>query len=97
MPLPPMTKPGWRSCGEVLSGQGHKCRGKRRGKCREKTSGEIIDAIRQNGHITIAELAQQIGITQRSIERNIQKLQAERKLRRIGAAKGGHWEVVGDK
>ena len=61
-----------------------------------KTSGKIINAIRQNGHITIPELTQQIGITQRSIERNIQKLQAENKLRRIGAAKGGHWEVVGD-
>ena len=71
--------------------------GKTSGKMSGKTSGKIIDAIRQNGHITIPELAQQIGITRRSIERNIQKLQAESKLRRIGAAKGGHWEVIGDK
>ncbi len=35
-----------------------------------------------------------IGVTERSIERNIQKLQKEGKLKRIGIAKGGHWQVA---
>ena len=59
-----------------------------------KTSGKILAAVRQNARITIPELASEIGITERSVERNIQKLQDEGLLRRIGAAKGGHWEIV---
>ena len=35
-----------------------------------------------------------IDVTIRSIERNLQKLQDEKRLRRIGPAKGGHWQVI---
>ncbi len=59
-----------------------------------KTSGKILDAIRQDGEITIPQLALLIGVTERSIERNIHKLQSDGRLRRIGPAKGGHWEIV---
>jgi predicted HTH transcriptional regulator len=38
-------------------------------------------------------MASKIGITERSIERNIRKLQTEGKLKRIGPAKGGYWVV----
>ena len=58
-----------------------------------KTSGKIIELILQNASITIPEMASKIGITERSIERNIRKLQAEGKFKRIGPAKGGHWVV----
>jgi predicted HTH transcriptional regulator len=60
----------------------------------EKTSGKILDAVRQNPQVTIPELSAQIGVTTRSIERNLQKLQDEKRLRRIGPAKGGHWQVL---
>ena len=59
-----------------------------------KTSGKILDAVRQNPQVTIPELSAQIGVTTRSIERNLQKLQDEKRLRRIGPAKGGHWQVL---
>ena len=39
-------------------------------------------------------MALEIGITERSIERNIQKLQKEGKIKHIGPAKGGHWKVI---
>jgi predicted HTH transcriptional regulator len=63
------------------------------GKTSGKTSGKILNAIRQNGEITIPELALLIGVTERSIERNIRQLQSADRLRRVGPAKGGHWEV----
>ena len=59
-----------------------------------KTSGKIIDVVRQNPQITIPELATLLGVTPRSIERNLQKLQAENRLTRIGPAKGGYWKVL---
>lgn len=50
--------------------------------------------IAENTLVTIAELARMTGITTRTIERNLQGLQAKGKLRRVGPDKGGHWEVI---
>jgi ATP-dependent DNA helicase RecG len=67
------------------------------GKCREsvgKTSGKILDACRGNSAITIPELAALIGVTERSVERNIQTLRQHGLLRRVGGRKEGRWEVL---
>lgn len=69
--------------------------GKTSGKTSGETSGKILQAIRDNNQVTIPEMAEQIGITERSIERNIQKLRASGQLLRKEGAKGGHWEVIG--
>ena len=44
--------------------------------------------------VNIACLINQVG--NRSIERNLRKLQQDRKLRRVGPVKGGYWEVLHD-
>jgi Fic family protein len=64
------------------------------GKVAVKTSGKILALIRENPLVTIPELAHSIGVTERSIERNLKKLQDENRLSRIGPAKGGHWKVI---
>ena len=64
------------------------------GKTSGKTSGKILELMKSNSSITIPELALEIGVTERSIERNIQNLQKEGLIQRIGPAKGGHWEVI---
>ncbi len=68
--------------------------GKMSGKTSGKTSGKILDEIRRNQRITIPELSALIEVTERTIERNIQTLQRIGCLRRVGPAKGGHWEVI---
>jgi DeoR/GlpR family transcriptional regulator of sugar metabolism len=62
-----------------------------------ETSGKMLDEIRQNSEITIPKLAELLGVTPRTVERNIQKLQKSGYLRRVGAAKGGYWEVADTK
>ncbi|MFO7750505.1 MAG: putative DNA binding domain-containing protein [Desulfobacteraceae bacterium] len=67
------------------------------GKRREsvgKASGKILNACREKPSVTIPELAVLIGITERSVQRNIQKLQKDGLLRRVGGRKEGHWEVI---
>ena len=59
-----------------------------------KASGKILDACREKPSITIPELAELIGITERSVQRNMQNLQKHGLLRRIGGRKEGHWEVM---
>ncbi|GAB6060836.1 winged helix-turn-helix domain-containing protein [Desulfonatronum parangueonense] len=63
------------------------------GKTSEKASEKILRAARKNPGITIAELAVSIGVSTRSVERNIRKLQDGGRLARVGSDKGGHWEV----
>ncbi len=59
-----------------------------------KTSGKIIELIKQNRDISIPEMATRIGVSERSIERNIENLKKKGLLHRVGPAKGGHWQVV---
>jgi ATP-dependent DNA helicase RecG len=62
-------------------------------KTSEKTSEKILAEIRINRQVTIAELSERVGVTTRSIERNLKKLQGTGLLQRIGPAKGGYWVV----
>lgn len=67
--------------------------GKSRGNIGE-TSAKILELIGNNVFVTIPELAVQIGVSERSVERNIQKLQKLGALERIGGAKGGRWLII---
>lgn len=63
-------------------------------KVSEKMSEKILRLIRQNLQITIAELALEIGVSTRTIERHLKKLQDENRLERLGSARGGTWHVT---
>jgi ATP-dependent DNA helicase RecG len=68
------------------------------GKRREsvgKTAERILETCREKPEMTIPELAQVIGVTERTIERNIRELRQNGLIRRIGGRKEGYWEVVG--
>jgi ATP-dependent DNA helicase RecG len=83
--------------GGDLEKKGEKSASKASGKRRVsvgKTSGMILEACQEKPSITIYELANLIGITERSVQRNIQKLQQARMLRRVGGRKEGYWEVT---
>jgi len=62
-------------------------------KASEKTSEKILIEICGNRNVTIAELSRIVGVTTRSVERNLKKLQESGRLERIGPDKGGHWVV----
>ncbi len=71
-----------------------KTRGKTRGIAREKTREIILRNITANPRITTVELAQATGLSDKGVEWNIRKIKAAGLLRRVGPAKGGHWEVT---
>ena len=80
-----------------MSGKRRESVGKASGKRREsvgKISGMILDICRDDPSITIAEMARRIGITERSVQRNIQKLRSEGLLVRLGGRKEGHWRTA---
>lgn len=60
----------------------------------EKSSEKILNAITADKSISAGKLANMLGISPRAVEKQIAKLKAEGKLKRIGPAKGGHWEII---
>jgi len=59
-----------------------------------KTVGKILEEIEQNPSITRKELSVQTGLSVRGVEWNLNKLKKEGIIKRIGPAKGGHWEIT---
>ena len=59
-----------------------------------KSSEKILFLLRAEPELAARELAQRIGISPRAVEKQIAKLRQEGRLRRIGPAKGGHWEIL---
>lgn len=58
-------------------------------------SGKIPAAVGRQPGIAIPQLAESIGVSTRTIERHLRKLQEQGQLRRAGGATGGRWEVIG--
>lgn len=59
-----------------------------------KTADKITNQIRLNNEITIAQLAELVGVTTRTIERQLIKLQDLGIIERIGSDKTGHWSIL---
>ena len=59
-----------------------------------KTPVKMVALMREDPNITIAEMAKTIGVAERTVERNLRKLQENGVVRRVGPAKGGYWEVL---
>lgn len=55
---------------------------------------KIIDVIKENPFATQEELSNIVGIARLNINKNMKKLQEEGFIKRVGADKNGHWEVI---
>lgn len=55
---------------------------------------KIIDVIKENPFATQEELSSIVGIARLNINKNMKKLQEKGIIKRIGADKNGHWEVI---
>ena len=63
-------------------------------KTREKTREKILDFLRKTPSLTTGELSVTLGITDKGVAWQLNRLCRDGRLRRIGPDKGGHWEVV---
>ncbi len=60
----------------------------------EKSSEKILRLLKADPKLAAREIADRLGITQRAVEKQIAKLKEDGRIRRIGSAKDGRWEVV---
>ena len=59
-----------------------------------KKRATIIRLMKANPGITVSEVAKTIQISRTGADKNIQILKRAGYIKRIGPAKGGHWEVL---
>ena len=59
-----------------------------------KTEDKIIAIAHKSPSVSIPQIAEILGISTRAVEKQIRQLKQAKRLRRIGPAKGGHWQVV---
>jgi Fic family protein len=62
-------------------------------KTLQKIPDRIVDLLRQDGRLSIKELAKHLGRSPSAVQRALNKLQENRIIERIGPAKGGQWVV----
>lgn len=53
----------------------------------------IIALISEKSDVTMAEMAERLGVTTRTIERPMEKLRESERVLRVGGKRYGHWEV----
>ncbi len=63
-------------------------------KSSPKTEDRILELMRGDASITTEKLGGVLGITKRAVLKQVEKLKEQGRLRRVGPAKGGHWEVI---
>lgn len=59
-----------------------------------KTGDMIVEKIKENPSLSLAEIAEMINKSLRAVERASLKLVKEGKIKHVGPKKGGHWEVT---
>ncbi len=60
----------------------------------ENREDSILRIIKNDNSITVSRLSKLLNVTRRTIARDIETLKSAGKIQRIGADKGGHWEVL---
>ena len=60
----------------------------------EKSSEKILDLIKNKPTISAAEIAMEIAMSARGVEKQIRKLREAGIIKRIGADRGGYWEIT---
>jgi Fic family protein len=55
---------------------------------------KIIDLVKKDKNITIVQIADILGVTDKTIKRDITKLKNENRIVRVGSLKSGHWEII---
>jgi len=55
---------------------------------------EFKARVEKTPFLSIPEMAEKINKSESAVERAIRKLREEGRLKRIGPAKGGYWEII---
>lgn len=79
---------------ETSTGTGSGTTGKSSGT-RQKTSDKILELIKKDSKITAPQIAMELGLSTRGVEKNLRILRESGIIKRIGSPTfGGYWEII---
>ena len=55
---------------------------------------KILGFISENSSSSALEMAEKLRLTERTVQRYLKSLQEKKLIRRVGSARGGHWELM---
>jgi ATP-dependent DNA helicase RecG len=61
-----------------------------------ETEGRVLFLIHRDSRISTRVLADEIGVSTTSVDKTLARLKDKGILRRVGPARGGHWEILDD-
>ena len=53
-----------------------------------------MELLANSSNLTIAEIAKELLVSTRAIEKQLAKLKKQRKIERVGPDKGGYWKII---
>ena len=68
--------------------------GEKLGEKLGETRAAIVQSMRNDPKITTTKLAEKLSLSTTAMDKNIQYLKSHGHIRRIGPARGGHWEIL---
>lgn len=83
-------EPGYRYLGDWTA---HNRLGEKLDERLGETRAAIVQPMKDNPKVTVSELAKRLRLSTTAIEKNIHYLKTQGYVKRVGPAKGGHWEV----
>ena len=54
----------------------------------------IILLLKEDNTLSATQLAKQLGVTSRTIQRDLEKLSKAGRIKHVGPDKGGNWEIL---
>ena len=64
------------------------------GEKKQKSREKILSLLRAHPEYSAKKLSEEIGVTEKAIEKQLAKLKADGRIKRNGPDKGGRWEVI---
>lgn len=55
---------------------------------------QILNRLKLNSSSSASDIAKALSVTPRTIQRDLQFLQEKAIIKRVGADKGGRWEII---
>lgn len=60
----------------------------------QKSTRKILAILAENPNITTSEIAKRLNVTRNAVAKQIAKLKKEGTIKRVGADKGGWWQII---
>ncbi|MDR2501900.1 MAG: Fic family protein [Oscillospiraceae bacterium] len=57
----------------------------------------ILGILKENGDVTAVQMAEQLGVTDKTVKRGLSALKEAGLIRRVGSDKTGHWEMMNER